>query len=135
MAITHIYNNIYSLRVNISANQIGNKIFFSTNLPILKQKNIRALSVSGDVSAAGQTDQVFITLVDTNNFIKLFNYPSSDIRDNSSPNYNSAPAAAYRYTRLFNLSNIELQRSYFIVKDQSGPYQNLVWYINFYFQD
>lgn len=135
MAITHIYNNIYSLRINISANQIGNKIFFVTNLPILKQRKIRAMSVSGQISAAGQTDQIFITLVDDKNKIKLFNYPASDIRDNSQPNHNAAPVAAYRYTRLFNLENIELQRSYFMVKDQSGPYQNLTWYINFYFED
>lgn len=38
MAMIHTYNNIYSLRINIAANQIGDKIFFVTNLPILKQK-------------------------------------------------------------------------------------------------
>lgn len=135
MAIIHTYNKIYSLQINISANQIGDKIFFVTNLPILKQKKIRAMSVSGEISPAGQTDQIFITLVDTNNFIKLFNYPAADIRDNSAPHYNPTLFPAYQYTRLFNLANIELQRSYFIVRDQSGPYQNLVWYINFYFQD
>jgi hypothetical protein len=135
MAITHIYDSIYSLRINISANQIGNKIFFVTNLPILKQKKIKAMSVSGQISAAGQSDQVFITLVDNNNKIKLFNYPACDIRDNSQPYHNFAPVAAYRYTRLFNLENIELQRSYFMVTDQTGPYQNLIWYINFYFED
>lgn len=129
-----IYDRVYTYQVyvNIPANE-NIKIFFKSGLSTLKDKTIRAISASYYNTIAGQTDQCWLTLVDKNHNTMLYNYPVVDLQDASNTgevdnNFN------YRL-RLFKLHDIELQNSYFMYNNVTGPLTGNLFNLNFYYND
>jgi len=134
MKVTRVYSQIYSYSVQVD--QPANdsiKTFFKSGLSDLKNKTIRGITVSNCfIGTPGQTDQIYITLLDRNNNTLLYNYPVVDLLDLTGGNSSNINKTRLR---LFNLTGLELQNSYFFIVNVTGPIQGKIFDLNFYFED
>lgn len=135
MRTTRVYTQIYTYKVQVE--QAANdsiKHYFKSGLSTLKYKTIRAITISNQyIGVPGQTDQCYLTLVDSQHNTKLYNYPTEDLMDQTGGNVPITPGITR--IRLFNLQNIELQNSYFFFTNVTGPISGNIFDINFYFED
>jgi len=135
MKTTRVYTQVYSYSVQVEQGANDSiKHFFKSGLSTLKKKTIKAITVAFQyIGVPGQTDQCFLTLVDSNHNTKLYNYPTEDLMNQTGGNIPVTPGVTR--IRLFNLKDIELQNSYFFFTNVSGPISGHVFDINFYFED
>lgn len=136
MAYTRIYENIYSFAVQTPGPVLNEniKIFFNP-CPEIKNRHIKAISISYYNSYAGQTDQAFITLKNSKGDILTYNYPAVDLQDTSATNVPGSINALNYKLRLFNFYDIDLASSYYFYNNLSGPLGvafPILFYLNFY---
>jgi hypothetical protein len=133
MKTTRVYTQVYTFKVDISGNLVANvKKFFASGLSDLKNKTIRAITISNTgLTVPGSNGQIYLTFVDLNNNTLLYNYPGADLIDLTGGNASNPDRTRLR---LFDLKGIELQNSYFFVADAS-IIGSSSFDINFYFED
>ena len=135
MTYTRIYENIYTFPVQTKSQlsyQDGTKYFFEP-CPEIKNKTIKALSISYYNSIPSQTDQAYFTFKNCKGETLAYNYPAVDLMDTTS----QQPVAIPNYKlRLFNWYDIDLNNSYYTYIDVSGPLNTfkVLFNLNFYLE-
>lgn len=133
MPYSRIYENIYSFPVTTNGIVLTEnvKIFFNP-CPEIRNRHVKAISISFYNTYAGQTDQAYITLKNGKGEVLIYNYPAVDLQDSTT----AATTANYVYRlRLTNFQDIDLANSYFFYNDLSGPLganNQPIFNINFY---
>lgn len=125
MKALRIFDNIYSFNVKTGNIVQGVKYFFDP-CPEIKDKRIKGITISNTINLF-YTHNFYLTLVDQNNKMLIQDMPLIDLKDSQDNN-------VFRL-RMFDLKNIDLNRSYFYFQD---PLASIVavetlFKINFYY--
>lgn len=108
----------------------SNTRVFLPSFPDINNLTVRGIVIQNYLTVAGQTDQVFLTLLDSKKNILLYNYPCQDLSDSSST---AVPTNQQQFfIRQFNLYDVETRASYINFAGLSGPITGLLFRIAFY---
>lgn len=129
------YNQVYTHVVNVVANQPNNgssPIFFKSGNDVLSKVTVKAIEFSGfglGSFALGNAPW-YVTFVNDKEESLIFNYPIKDF-----VTYEGDPFSnGGNKLRLFNLPNINLNKSYWFVASGVGWGASLnIFNINFYY--
>tara|TARA_R110000868_G_scaffold167670_3_gene402062 strand:- start:457 stop:849 length:393 start_codon:yes stop_codon:yes gene_type:complete len=127
------YNQILSIPINTSSVVVDGFKLFLPPYPNIYNKKIIGITISYYNTYEGQIDQGFLTLVDKNNNLLLYNYPLIDLFDASISRAFSPPPIIFNYrVTQFDLFNIDLQSSFVIYQGLSGGLTGALFTLNFY---
>lgn len=124
MKNARLFDGVYTLPIRVSAGTVNNPstpIFF-TGYPYLKGKKVKAINYNYRSGSAVNIYYIFFTFYNSKGEQLIYNLPASDIINSSSP---SITIFNQTRLRLFDLYDLDLQRSYWIYT------QNVAWGSNF----
>jgi len=124
-------NRIYTLDVTSDAVIVDQQRIFLPPFPDIANQTVKGILISDYRTVAGQTDQGFITLLNSKKDVLLYTYPMQDLSDSSSFAL-VPPVPKQFFVRQFNLFDVETRASYFIFNQLSGPLSGLLFRISFY---
>lgn len=128
MKNVRVVDQVYTLVVSVQGGQILNTstpIYF-TGYPVLRNKTIKSITFNRR-TGAGNAGYIFLNLFNGKGDQLLTDYPASDLCNISNP-------ALQTRQRLFNLYDIDLQKSYYIdTLNIPQPITRVYFELNFYF--
>lgn len=123
-------DKVYTLDVSINTVAQNTRVFLPS-FPSISKKTVRGIVISNYVTLSGQTDQIFLTLVNSKKDVLLYSFPCQDLSDNSFQfTFNTNPPQFF--VRQFDLYDIETRASWINFAGLSGPVTGLLFKISFY---
>jgi len=113
MAYTRIYENVYTFPVYARELINANAKYFFDPCPEIKKRHIKAISISYYNFYNGYVDSAYISLKNSKNETICYNYPATDLMDNTTQNGLLSGTLNYKL-RLFNLYDLDLNSSSYI---------------------